>query len=123
MTTIKVRNQYKMQQWAGIIKECRSSGLPVKQWCSQNNVPEGSYYYWLNKARKQAIESLPATVTSKPVQSVATEQTTTYTKNTLPQTSEESDATITFNGVTLTFRNSASAELVHAILSEVRSLC
>ena len=60
MTTIKVRNQYKMQQWAGIIKECRSSGLPVKQWCSQNNVPEGSYYYWLNKVRKQAMESFPA---------------------------------------------------------------
>ena len=123
MTTLQVRDKYKMQQWAEIIKECRSSGLPVKQWCSQNNVPEGSYYYWLKKARKMAIESLPETTNTKSVQCVSTEQTTTFTKITLPQISNENDVTLTLNGVTLTFKNSASSELIHCIFSEVRSLC
>lgn len=123
MATLQVRDKYKMQQWAEIIKECRSSGLPVKQWCSQNNVPEGSYYYWLKKAREMAIESLPETTNTKSVQCVSTEQTTTFTKITLPQISNENDVTLTLNGVTLTFKNSASSELIHCILSEVRSLC
>lgn len=112
-----------MQQWVEIIKACRSSGLPVKQCCSQNNVPESSYYYWLKKARKMAIESLPKTTNTKLIQCVSAEQTTTFTKITLPQISREDDVTLTLNVVTMPFRNSASPELIHCILSEVKELC
>ncbi len=34
-----------------IIQNCRSSGISVKEWCRQNQVREGAYYYWLKVIR------------------------------------------------------------------------
>ena len=39
------------------IKACRESGLPVRKWCKQNNICEQTYYCWLKKLRKMAIET------------------------------------------------------------------
>lgn len=46
----------RMANWAAIIKQRNKSGLSVKQWCSENNIPEGAYYYWLKKLRAKALE-------------------------------------------------------------------
>lgn len=57
----KVKTQFRTKQWVELIKECQSSGLPVKTWCQQNNITEQSYYYRLKKMREAACEEyLPA---------------------------------------------------------------
>ena len=53
---LAVRNEYREQQWALVIKECANSGLTSKEYCRQHGISEKSYYYWLRKLRKQVCE-------------------------------------------------------------------
>ena len=50
-----INDDIKTRQWIERIKECRKSGLPVRS--RQNNICEQTYYCWLRKLRKMAIES------------------------------------------------------------------
>ena len=51
--------QVKYQYWLHVIHECRSSGLTNQDWCEQNGISLKSYYYWISKLRKLAVEDLP----------------------------------------------------------------
>lgn len=69
MNTKIVATNYQMQEWMDIIRDCRNSGLTVQQYCDEKNLSRPTYYYWLNKIRKTAIESVessPAFVELKP---------------------------------------------------------
>ncbi len=69
MNTKIVATNYQMQEWMDIIRDCRTSGLTVQQYCDEKNLSRPTYYYWLNKIRKTAIESVessPAFVELKP---------------------------------------------------------
>ena len=57
MNTKLAATNYQMQEWMDIIRDCRNSGLTVQQYCDDNNLSRPSYYYWLNKIRKTALES------------------------------------------------------------------
>ena len=35
-----------MRLWSNRIAACKTSGLTVKQWCTQNGIHEKSYWYW-----------------------------------------------------------------------------
>ncbi len=49
-----VNDNVRLSQWKQIIQNCRESGLSVKRWCSENNISEPSYYYYLKKFRELA---------------------------------------------------------------------
>lgn len=51
--------QVKLQYWLNIIHECRTSGLTNQAWCEQNGIHLKSYYYWLARIRKMALEDFP----------------------------------------------------------------
>ncbi len=51
---LAVRNEYRMQSWVEIIRECQESGLSNREFCSQRGISEKTYYYWLRKARTAA---------------------------------------------------------------------
>ena len=41
-----ISRQERLEKWASRIMACRSSGMTVRVWCRENQVPEKSYYYW-----------------------------------------------------------------------------
>ena len=51
--------QVKLRYWLDVIQQCRASGLTNQAWCEQNNVSLKSYYYWIAKIRRLALEELP----------------------------------------------------------------
>lgn len=59
MKITNLKTQMHMQEWAKLIEARQDSGLGIKQWCQQNNLPESQYYYYLKKLRLLACESLP----------------------------------------------------------------
>ena len=63
---IQVRNEYRKQQWAQIIRDCQSSGLSNKEYCRQQGISEKSYYYWPRKLRSAAAEGIPQIVEVEP---------------------------------------------------------
>ncbi len=55
-----LKTQLHMQEWAKLIEARQDSGLSIKEWCRQNNLPESRYYYYLKKLRLTACGSLPS---------------------------------------------------------------
>lgn len=53
---MEVRNGYRMEQWRQIIQDCQESGLSNKAYCEQQGISEKTYYYWLRKLRRLAME-------------------------------------------------------------------
>ena len=53
------KQRLKAEKWLAIIHECINSDLSNEVWCEQNNVNIKSYYYYLAKLRKMAIEQIP----------------------------------------------------------------
>ncbi len=67
---LAVRDAYRAQEWAMLIRECGASGLTKREFCQQRGISEKSFFYWLKKLRTQMVgavapqlaqlESLPA---------------------------------------------------------------
>ena len=51
---LAVRNEYRLQNWMEIIRECEESGLSNREFCLQRGISEKTYYYWLRKVRTEA---------------------------------------------------------------------
>ncbi len=41
-----IKHAAKLSEWQERILACRSSGIPVKRWCEENNISIKSYYRW-----------------------------------------------------------------------------
>ena len=54
---LAVRDAYRAQAWAVLIRECKGSGLSNKEFCIQRGVSEKSFYYWQKKLRTQLAEA------------------------------------------------------------------
>ena len=54
---LAVRDEYRAQQWAKLIQECKASGMSNKDFCIQRGVSEKSFYYWQKKLRTQLLEA------------------------------------------------------------------
>ncbi|WP_436233141.1 IS66 family insertion sequence element accessory protein TnpA [Flintibacter faecis] len=51
MTSTEVKHQARQQKWVAAIQDCRSSGLPVRQWCKQREITPSTYYRWEREVR------------------------------------------------------------------------
>lgn len=52
-----IKENVRLKEWNEEIRECRSSGLTVIEWCRQNNVNVKNYYYHLRRVRKCLCEN------------------------------------------------------------------
>ena len=54
---LAVRDAYRAQEWAMLIRECSASGLTKREFCQQRGISEKSFYYWLKKLRTHMVEA------------------------------------------------------------------
>ena len=61
MTSTELKHQAQLAKWTELIKECRSSGLPVKTWCQQAQITPSTYYRWERNvlASAETFQHLP----------------------------------------------------------------
>ena len=59
ISTLTPDKQVKLQYWLDVVRQCRASGLTNQVWCEQHDISLKSYYYWIAKIRKMALEELP----------------------------------------------------------------
>ena len=121
MNTREVTNQYRLNKWTDIVRECRSSGQTVSAWCADHDINPASYYYWLKRIRTAACEALPSLCTqNNPIVPVNFPAPTVDT-NTRNQESP-SDIIIRFGAVTLEISNNASPELIENTLRALQNV-
>ena len=57
MNTQLATTQIRLANWANIIHARNESGLSINEYCRQNGLSKGAYFYWLRKLRSAALES------------------------------------------------------------------
>ena len=98
--------QQKIAEWAENVKQCRSSGLSVRQWCQENKINVSNYYKWqrriyaLAKAEQESrFAEVSPLITDPGTASVA--------------------ITVHVAGVAADIHNGADPATVESVLSEV----
>lgn len=54
----EVKQEYQLQEWSGMLRQWKESGLSVKDWCVEQGISEHSYYYRLRRLRQMACNAL-----------------------------------------------------------------
>ena len=72
MNTNQTLRQATLAKWSTIFQEQQSSGLTIKEWCSQNDVSVHSFYYWKRAAKEEYLKSVmpeivPVSIPSEPL--------------------------------------------------------
>lgn len=52
----RIKTDVKWKEWKQEVNSQITSGLTVKEWCSQNNVNEKTYYYHLCRVREKLCD-------------------------------------------------------------------
>lgn len=96
----------------------KASGLSVRAWCKQNNVCEGSYYYYLKRLRMKACSQLPVQVNTQ-------DQTVTFQKLEVKTPVSNTQATVIIHlpAATIEVANGASQQTVEAVLLALKNIC
>ena len=59
-------NKFTDEQWLDIFQQCKASGVSDLQWCRQNHIAPSTFYYRLNKLRKESSEPVEEVKTMLP---------------------------------------------------------
>lgn len=117
--TTAVAEQYRMQEWVNLIRNCQSrpKGMKIDEWCSANGTTRDSYYYWLRKLRAACLasnERKRSEITSRSHEIVPVPMELLKTE----QLAEEADDFIELasHGVTLKVTSKTSSELLLKVL-------
>ena len=57
----KVTSDYRMSQWAKIIKERQEGGKKVDEFCKERGLNRNAFYYWQRKLRKVVCTEISKT--------------------------------------------------------------
>lgn len=66
-----------LREWKQRVLERQSSGLTVREWCKENGITEGSYYFHLRKVREALLEEkqvVPVSPGKPPASPVSSER-------------------------------------------------
>ena len=128
MSTRSIIHQATLNEWVSRIKEQKSSGLSISEWCRQNNLSKDKYFYWKRQIKTEVVEqSLPDIVplaipsassqlasypTTSPVGFENCTSCTTFTPT--------SNARILINGVSIEIDSTASESFIRNLVKAVR---
>jgi len=63
MNTRELATQYRMAEWADLLRERSASGESIKDFCDNRGISRNTYFYWQRKLRavaSAAIQSPPS---------------------------------------------------------------
>lgn len=120
--------QVKLQHWLVVIHQCRASGMTNQEWCEQNGVSLKSYYYWLAKIRKLALEDIPrkqyaSALPADQKNSELSQHQATFTELSLTNTAafdNNAAAILHIGSVTIKIFEHTSSELISSIVKAVQ---
>ena len=116
------------EQWALLFRECRTSGLSIKDWCELHQIKYHRFYYHRRRLQEHACE---ITTGGIPVPE-RTQEIVDISPDILPSIFKEVSETgpvpevgvrLTCHGITLEIMNSAASECIRHTVLALRELC
>jgi transposase-like protein len=108
MNTKLATTQIRITEWAAIIKDCKSSGMKVDDYCQQHDISRDTYYYWLRKVKTAALQQ--AGFVEMPLPEVKP----------VPETDFTTQLVINTAGNEIRINNDTPAELIARVLDVIR---
>ena len=118
-----------LTQWSTKFQDQASSGLTVKEWCSQNNVSVYAFYYWKRIAKEAYVDSIIPDIVPVASSLPAFSETSIDTPQQLPdsrdlynfsKSTSHDTITISVGDTRIEIGSSASDEMILAIVKAVR---
>ena len=63
----RANQQHRLAEWSRRVEACRSSGLPVGQWCQENGIAVSTYFSWQRKVFQALKEAQEVTFAEVPI--------------------------------------------------------
>ncbi len=128
--------EVRFANWRQVVRRCqeRPAGTTQKEWLEQNEIPEGQFYYWLRKIRKEALTEI-AVANGCTTVAATTERTaaepvafaemdlTKMQGDMNPCSSTQAAAVIRFGRLSVELSNNADEHLISEILKAVSHAC
>jgi transposase-like protein len=111
MNTQKATQEYRMNQWIGLVREYRDSGQTVISWCRDHDIDPRKYYYWLRKIRAAACKSIPVINGERSIVPLEIQETSADVSHSV-QEPAVADIVIRLGSAVLEILNNASATLI-----------
>ena len=108
MNTKLATTQIRMTEWAAIIKDCKSSGMKVDDYCQLHDISRDAYYYWLRKVKTAALQQ--AGFVELPLPEIKS----------VPETDFTTQLVIKTAGNEIRINNDTPAELIARVLDVIR---
>ena len=129
MTAKQKLHQANLVKWTSLFQEQSSSGLTVKDWCSQNNISIHSYNYWKHAAKEAYVDSILPEIVPIPApaslsgMSPYPSETTSFELRGSYNSRESLDAksvSVSVGDICIEIGPSASDEIITSIIKAVR---
>lgn len=114
-----ITHEMRLANWKSIIEQChaRPEGKTIKQWLSEQEIPEKQYYYWQRRVRKEAYDQMKNNLpVMGSASSLAFAELPYRTAAPGSITQFKPDAVIRSSKVTIELSNSISDHLLSGIL-------
>lgn len=113
------------EQWLDIFQQCKTSGISDLQWCRQNHIAPSTFYYRLNKLRKESSEHTVAAKDMLPeyhevVPLIVCDEDTSSNH---PEVSASPSIRISLGDIRLDVFRDADRTLIAETLMAVKSIC
>jgi len=103
----KLNTTQAVQEWSLRIKECRSSGLTVKEWCKQRDIRPQTFYFWQKKIFTMVAESCSERFVEIPNAAICTSSTNIIAK-------------IVVSGISIEILNTATTEQITQLIQAAK---
>ncbi len=120
---MEVRTEARLREWAGMVAECQSSGLTVREWCRENGIAPKTYYYRLRKVRLRAMQDMPGGISSVPTVQHGNDVSFKQLEINAPSTSGSAVITLHVQNGTLEVSSGADRETIEAVLLALKTVC
>lgn len=123
MTAKEATSAYRLQQWTGLVCECKASGKTVTAWCAEQGIATKTYYYWQRRVRQAACEQLTLKeATGLPM--TMTNGGPAFSEYRQPNRRENSAAiTLHLSGATVEIHNGADVSVIEGTLKALKNIC
>lgn len=124
--TSLVARQYRLQEWASQIQECknRPKDMTVLQWCNEHGITPANYYYRQSEVRKALLANIPEPADiceSQEVSFVDISNTTDHPSVTSEPTDHSVVARIHVGNTSIDLFNSADTACLKAVFEAIQS--
>ena len=123
--TSLVARQYRLREWASMIRECnqRPIGMSVDEWCNNHSITKANYYYRMKQVREACLDAIPEGTAEQAVVPVPVSLVTGNIPNALAQVPPVSPSLeIKVNDITLCVTEQTSSDLLTKVLQVIRDV-